>query len=194
MTPLLEKEFSSGKLSIYPDRPPQELIEVEQIHSNTLVEYNGNEISHLKADGIIIDPLTFKQSLIAIKTADCLPVLLIGEKIAFIHAGWRGLQNQILIDTKLKHLNIREIFIGPFIKDFQVQHDFKAEFPKDNNFYEKNNKLYFDLMGEAMDQLQKCYKEAKIDISPICTLNNTTYNSYRRNKTKTRNWNVFHLK
>ena len=129
----------------------------------------------------------------AIKTADCLPILLIGDKVAFVHAGWRGLQNKILTSSLLKNLNIKEIYIGPFIKDFEVQHNFKVEFSDAKNFYQKSNKLYFDLKKEAIDQLKNSYTEAKIDISPICTLNNTAYNSYRRNKTKTRNWNIFHL-
>lgn len=193
MSLLLNKRLPEGTLSIYSDKPNFDVIEVNQIHSNNIIEYNGKSLNLENADGIIIDPKNYSQKKLAIKTADCLPILLIGEKIAFLHAGWRGIQNKILMNSKLNDLKVENIFIAPFIQSFEVQQDFKVEFKNSNNFYSKDSKLFFNLKAEVLEQIKKCFPEAKIDISPICTLENQTYNSYRRNQTIKRNWNIFQI-
>ncbi len=170
------------------------MIDIKQTHSNLIYEYQGKPLSDIEGDGIIIDPKKYSQISLAIKTADCLPVLFLGKKIAFVHAGWRGLHNKILIDQKIQDLDITDIYIGPFIKSFEVQSEFKQFFPQSNHFLKKDERLFFDLEQEAKDQLIKTYPNANIEVSPICTLENNSYNSFRRNKTTLRNWNIFTIK
>lgn len=192
---LLEKKFNDGILKVFKDKPTLDneypLIHCHQTHSNKILEFQDGSLESIEGDGIIIDPRQFSGRAIAIKTADCLPVLLIGEKIALIHAGWRGIEAGILSSSSLKELKIKSIFIAPAIEKYEVQEDFKFFFPRSTNFYEEAGKLYFNLKREAMNQLEFSFPKAKIISSNICTFENKLYNSYRRDKTKIRNWNVF---
>jgi YfiH family protein len=192
-TKLLSKKYKDGEFLVYPDKPSQNLVHCLQTHSNIILEYRGDSLLEIKADGIIICPKRYPEKQIAIKTADCLPVLLIGNKIVLIHAGWKGLENGILQNELLNELNITEIFIGPAIQKYEIQEDFKSNFPKNTHFTETDGKIYFNLQKEAMDQLKTKFPNAKILCSNICTFENKLYNSYRRDKTKIRNWNVFKI-
>lgn len=194
MDKLLSKLFSHGIFEIYDSKPVlPKLIHVNQTHSNKIIEYNEEDISNIEADGII-----FRNSLnevsFAVKTADCLPVLFLGkEKSAIVHAGWRGVKDKILVTQSLQELNPYLIYIGPSIQvsSFEVQDDFKVSFPESKNFEQINNKLYFNLQDEAIDQMLNVFKNCQISNSGICTFEELNYNSYRRNKTHNRNWNTF---
>lgn len=193
MQKLMHKSFPLGDFEVYSDKPDFKTIyQVHQIHSADVV---STFTSETKADGLII-PTKDLDGVIAIKTADCLPVLYYSDDyIALIHAGWRGLKSGILhhrfLDKKWD-----EIFIGPCIhkESFEVQADFKTEFPSSSNFIYKDSKIYFDLVSEATQQLQKTFPDTKITSSDMCTFKNPDYNSYRRDKTQKRNWNIFRLR
>ena len=75
---------------------------VHQVHGTGIVEagqftsFTTTERSH--ADGIY----TNQNLVIAVKTADCLPILLASTETRFamaIHAGWRGLTSGILLNA-----------------------------------------------------------------------------------------------
>lgn len=185
------QKYREGELTIYNDTPNEEVIHVKQTHSKIIIEYQGSSLTETEADGIILDPKKYPKHQIAIKTADCLPVLFLGKKIAFVHAGWRGLHNKILTHPLLNELHPKLIYLGPSIQEFEVTDEFKKHFPNSLYFHESNGKLFFNLQKEAIDQLQKQYPKAKIIQSNICTLRDLNYNSFRRNKTQKRNWNVF---
>ena len=112
---------------------------------------------------------------------------------ALVHSGWRGIQNKILLNSKILKIMPHTIFIGPSIssKAFEVTKEFFHNFPTSKNFINRNEKIYFDLQKEAINQLQSAYKDAKISRSEVCTFSNNKFNSYRRDNTKIRNWNLF---
>ncbi len=69
--------------------PPAD-ITLRQIHSNNVLNANGLKDCELEGDGLITDEIG---KSIGIRTADCVPVLLLDCKnraIAAVHAGWRG--------------------------------------------------------------------------------------------------------
>jgi len=185
---VLEKKLPRGQFCVYQTRPDFDLIQVKQTHSAiVLSETNCNE---LEADGIVGN----SSSPLAILTADCMPILLLGEKEhAFVHAGWRGLQNEILNNDLIKKIRPVYAFIGPHISalHYEVRPDFKANFWKYNAFEEREGKLYFDLSVVARAQLNAFYPGILIEESGICTFANEDLHSYRRNKTTERNWNVY---
>lgn len=185
--------FPEGTLEVYDDKPSFKAIGVDQVHSNEIVEYMGENLNKQKADGILIDPQKFSHTNIAIKTADCLPILLLGRKIAFIHAGWKGLHNKILKHHLLQKEVFHSAYIAPSIHHYEVQPDFRQNFPHSHHFYSQNDQLYFDLQKEAIEQLELYFPEIKVLNSNICTLEQDEYNSYRRNKTTIRNWNIFKI-
>lgn len=189
-----KKKFPQGMFQVYDDCPDFPIHHYNQTHSCRILDYDKS-LSALdtEADGIIIDPNISFQLPIAVKTADCLPVLLLGDKIALIHAGWKGLANGILNNRQLKQLNIHTAYIGPSIQKYEVQNDFRQYFPNNSNFRIQGEKLFFNLQNEAQYQCENYFKGIKVYNSMICTLDNTNYNSYRRNKTMKRNWNIFIL-
>lgn len=127
---LLSKAYNQGEFIIYDDRPDFPVIECDQVHGAKIMEYQGSKLEDKEIDGIIISPKFHPGKSIAIKTADCLPILLIGEKVALIHAGWKGLATGILSHPKLKEIRPHYAFIGPSIQDYEVGDDFLKNFPK----------------------------------------------------------------
>lgn len=189
---IFEKKFDFFTFEVWDDRPTFQFKEVHQIHSDIIVSFNeaSNEI---KADGIYFTKNELKQMPIAIKTADCMPIILWNKNEAvFIHAGWKGLSTGILKNFNFIPTNA---FIGPSIcKDsFEVTEEFQENFPE-SKLISRNGKLYFDLSSEASSQLIKNYKNINVLDSTICTLKNLEYNSYRRNKTHIRNFNIIMFK
>lgn len=188
---LFEKRLNQGIFRVYSQTPKEiTYISVNQIHSN--INLNLNEINeNSKADGIISN----SKMPLAIKTADCLCILLIGNKgHALIHAGWKGLQSNILLDKKIQTLEIYYAFISAHIsqKNYEIQKEFLNFFPEDADCFNKiDNKLYFSLEKKCKKELLKLNPDIIIESSNICTFENIQYHSYRRDKTINRNWNIY---
>ena len=99
--------------------------EVKQTHSNICI--NADQNSELQiADAHFSKS---KKKALLIKTADCMPLLAFDETtstILSIHAGWRGVENQIITASlKSTHLKNPHFFIGPHIlqESFEVKSD-----------------------------------------------------------------------
>jgi YfiH family protein len=185
---VLEKQLPRGRFCVYQSRPDFNLSLVKQTHSAIIL--NEKNCNQLEADGIVGNSAT----PMAILTADCLPILLLGDKEhALVHAGWRGLHNEILKNDLIKKINPFYAFIGPHISSahYEVQPDFKANFRQSDAFLELEGKLYFDLSVVARAQLSAFYPGIIIEESTLCTFSNEDLHSYRRNKTSERNWNVY---
>lgn len=188
---VLEKKLPRGQFEIFQSRPDFDLTTVKQTHS--CIVLNEKNCNELEADGMIGDSL----SPMAILTADCMPILLLGEKEhAFIHAGWRGLHNEILKNNLIKKINPFYAFIGPHISalHYEVQPDFKKNFSHPQAFIDQEEKLYFNLSVVARAQLNAFYPGISIEESKVCTFSDENFHSYRRNKTAKRNWNVYRPK
>lgn len=183
---IFSKNFSKFIFEIYDDKPHFPFIEIHQIHSNILVEL---EKYGEKADGFIGPLSALEKSPLVIKTADCLPIILWNEEdISFLHAGWKGLSLNII-----ENINFipTHAFIGPSIsrESFEVTSEFSQYF-KDHPLVKNEDKLYFDLQKEATKRIKKLNPNAIVEDSNICTFKNLAYNSYRRDKTEKRNYNV----
>jgi purine-nucleoside/S-methyl-5'-thioadenosine phosphorylase / adenosine deaminase len=74
------------------------IIWLEQVHGNTAISAD-HPINSLAADAIYSKK---KQTVCAVQTADCLPLLVCSSSsycVAAIHAGWKGLSNGIIENT-----------------------------------------------------------------------------------------------
>lgn len=188
---IYEKKLKFGTFKIYNDKPEVECLHVHQIHSTDIV--NISQLDQ-KSDGII-----FKNDLqksIAIKTADCMPIVLYGKTHSvFLHAGWAGLAKGILETQEVKSLNPQYIYIGPSIHvcHFEVTEEFRDNFIDSPHFLQKNDKLFFDLNAHACDILRRQFANVEIEVDPNCTHCDKKFNSYRRDKTSKRNWNIWTL-
>jgi YfiH family protein len=194
---VLEVNFQVGYFEVYNELPNHlELLHVHQTHSSLIIPNKSEMDSNTKADGMILALKDLGNASLAVKTADCLPILYLShDQVALVHAGWRGLKQKIHLDAKLVEIKPHTIFIGPSIGagSFEVTAEFKDHFPQSPNFIYKSGKIYFDLAAEALSQLKKVFPDTKITISGICTFENNQYNSYRKTQTKIRNWNIFRI-
>jgi len=139
---------------------------------------------------------------IAIRTADCLPILLadpIEKIVAAVHAGWRGTAKRVVIHAVMlmqQHgaslKNIHASFgpsIGPCC--FEVQEDVEKHLSNSHlhasNVMQKRGKTYADLASINLLQLQEagiCSKQ--IELNHACTAcHPERFYSYRRDHGKT---------
>jgi copper oxidase (laccase) domain-containing protein len=162
---------------------------VNQIHSNFFSNTADNK-ANIDADGII----SFDREIIlAIKTADCVPIAIKGKKgIALIHAGWKGLQSQILSQEQVKDLEPQFAYIGPHIrvKNYEVGEKFKENFPTSTHFEEIDGKICFNMLNTVIDQLSSNYPGIIIEDCKLDTFEEANLRSYRNGDFKKRNWNI----
>lgn len=190
MSLIERKELNYGVFEVHSKLPEGSVYAVHQVHGPDIISASETQE---KADGIVAIYEELDRPL-AIKTADCLPVVIEGKTgVVHLHAGWRGLASGILSSEKIRGILPERAFIGPSIQVccFEVSADFQENFPQNKNFLQKET-LHFNLQAEAMDQLEKFYPGLRIEVSPICTKCDDRFHSYRRGKDKSeRNWNLY---
>lgn len=162
---------------------------LQQVHSNTCIPFKF-DAGEPVADASFSDNTG---EILAVMTADCLPILfcdLRGNWIAACHAGWRGLLNGVIENTlacypgKATELMA---WIGPAISQnqFEVGAEVRADFvnldPKQQNFFEanENQRYQFDLIGLAKHKLEE--KGVAVYDGQHCTFSqDSLFYSYRR--------------
>lgn len=145
-------------------------------------------------DGLI----TKSKNLFLTQTvADCLPIFIYDPKreiISLIHAGWRGLANNILsvaIKQLIKKFKSKPtqilVGIGPGIcqRHFEVKSDVAEKFKSFKSaFFKKEGKIFLDLKEVAkLNLINLGIKKEKIEISQECTFClKRKYFSFRRER------------
>lgn len=180
------KNFISQRLFNKTVKSNTELIDdvkiqwLEQIHGSEVVTVTSVNEQAMVADASITRQ---KKIVLAIMTADCLPILLsnkAGSEVAAIHGGWRPLAANIIAKTIAKmHSMPSDIvaWLGPCIgKDaFEVGSDVKLAFTQldvafNNAFVKQENGKYLaDLHQIARLQL------ASLGVTVIASLEECTY-------------------
>ena len=166
--------------------PPGQVATLHQIHSDIVVAADGR--TGCLGDGDALLSQT-PGRLVAVKTADCLPILLVDpvhRAVAAVHAGWRGTVRQICrrtADVMCHHFGTQagDLYaaIGPGIGGccFEVGPEVAAEFGQAGrvriNLEEVNRQQLLDA-GLAAD---------KILCARLCTVCQVEHFwSYRRQK------------
>ena len=146
------------------------------------------------ADGMVTDK---KNIILAIRTADCAPIIFYDKQqhiIGAAHAGWRGALRGIIENTLDLMLSLGAqkqtiaAAIGPCLQknSFECQDDMRHEFLQINSDYAdfftpKDDKHWlFDAENFCIHRLQT-YGITNIAASHIDTYTDTDYFSYRRN-------------
>jgi len=179
----------------------RQLAMVNQVHGTNCVIIEeapllGDEID---ADGHVT---TNKNIILAIKTADCVPVLFHDSTngvIGACHAGWRGALAGITISTVQKMIesgaqiaNI-EAIIGPCIQQVSYEVDdnfyknFLAEDDKNKTFFIESSRAghyMFDLPGYVIKKLQADGIKNIFNSSIDTYKEKDKFFSYRRNTLK----------
>lgn len=168
---------------------------IKQNHGINILQATSNPLEIPIADG----SYTVQKNIVCIiKTADCLPILITnlqGTFVGAIHAGWRGLANDIInnffIEIKSLNLKLTDLLfwlgpaIGPLV--FEVGEDvlekfninlYQSAFKKTNNL----NKYLANIYQIAtIALLQYGINKTQIFSENWCTYSrNDLFYSYRR--------------
>jgi hypothetical protein len=160
---------------------------LRQIHSSRVLWVSEIEKKNREGDGI----LTSKPNLwIGIKVADCYPIYLTSRNQTFagiLHAGWRGLKDNIIEKGIGKVLEIglspRELVIavGPGICKFhyEIKEDLLPHF--EEHIERRDGRLYLDLRGVISSKLRGLgIADEQIVFSDFCTFEREDFFHSRR--------------
>jgi hypothetical protein len=161
-----------------------QLATVKQIHSAVCVAAEGRSGVLGQADALLENT---PGSVIAIKTADCIPVLLIDSRlhaVAAVHAGWRGTVARIAVAAVNgmvarfgSHLEDLHAAIGPGIGVccYEVGPEVAAQFGV-------SGRAHLDLPGANRLQLEAAgVTSERIHASHLCTMcGREEFHSFRR--------------
>ncbi|HEG5530540.1 TPA: laccase domain-containing protein [Campylobacter coli] len=172
---------------------------MDQIHSNKVEIYDEN-LKNLSCDGLISIE---KNTALCVLSADCLPLILWHESgiTAALHSGRKGSFENILkecvdkIYTKNPNLDMQKfhLFILPSIcaKNYEIDGEI-LEFAR-VEFKDFLDERKLDLKALVKFQAQNLGIKNIID-SNICSFDDKTFYSYRRDKTLKRFVSVVYLK
>ncbi|EAJ6635104.1 laccase [Campylobacter coli] len=172
---------------------------MDQIHSNKVEIYDEN-LKNLSCDGLISIE---KNTALCVLSADCLPLILWHESgvIAALYSGRKGSFENILkecvdkIYTKNPNLDMQKfhLFILPSIcaKNYEIDGEI-LEFAR-VEFKDFLDERKLDLKALVKFQAQNLGIKNIID-SNICSFDDKTFYSYRRDKTLKRFVSVVYLK
>lgn len=158
---------------------------LQQVHGTEVVRACSNRVT-LEADGCYSDE---QGMACAVLTADCLPILLAsadGQRVAAVHAGWRGLAAGIVAQAMAhfdRHIPVWA-YLGVAIGSnaFEVGPEVKAAFaqaPSACFRIGQGDRYYADLYALARWQLLRC-GVTQVYGGDQCSVSDDRYYSYRR--------------
>jgi YfiH family protein len=185
---------------------PNEPIWLNQVHGTHVVDadvYKEGKDTHLDVPSADASVTSTPGRVLAIMTADCLPVLLAssdGKVVGAAHAGWRGLAAGVIEQTvalmRAKQSNGEKAqaeilaYLGPAIGPHafevgsEVRDIFMAQNPSSAACFEQlqeKGKYLADIYGLACLRLNALGIE-HIECGGECTLQDPDYFSYRRDQ------------
>lgn len=167
--------------------PPAQLATLKQIHSARVVAVDRAGYAG-EGDALVTNT---PGVLVGVKTADCVPILLVDPErraAAAVHAGWRGSAAGILtraVEAMTRQFGCRPesllAAIGPAIGEccYEVGPEVAREFGD-----ESGGKVHLDLAGINLRQLTLAgVPERNIEVMGLCTFcEPTQFYSFRREK------------
>ena len=170
------------------DIPAQfsKLATLKQIHSSSCITAGGRSGVLGEGDALLENT---PGSVVAVKTADCIPVLLVDERlraVAAVHAGWRGTAARIAakaVDAMQRRFGSRaedlHAAIGPGIGEccYEVGAEVAAEFGM-------QGRAHIDLAATNRRQLEEMgVTPSRIYASNLCTMCRADeFHSFRRDR------------
>ena len=177
------------------------LLFLDQIHSDVIQSIDKIPKGNLKGDAMVTDlPFLF----LVIKTADCLPVLIVSQSpkvIACVHCGWRGIRKRV-VQRAIQRMrgyygcdpSALLVALGPCVgrRCYEVGEDVLLDFEKEGHsteFFQNHpsheGKYLFDLKEANISQMVSLgIRKDNIFSIGICTHCHEDFASYRRDKDK----------
>ena len=170
---------------------PYFVIQPHQVHGDAIKEIKSNNIDREKLRGIDALVTNLVECPIAVRTADCVPILLydpVCKAIAAVHSGWRGTVAKLVVKV-IQFMGLKygtkaidlKVVIGPSIgpESFIVHKDVVVAFSKAGFFMNeickvKEEDTYTIDLWEANKKLLLGIGvlSANITITGICTYKN----------------------
>ena len=181
-----------------------DVIKMNQVHSADCLYLTEFPKESPSVDALITDKPNLK---LAVKTADCAPILIADKKkhlIAAIHAGWKGAFQGVIENTLLKMIELggnpqnMVAGVGPHLqqKSFEISPEMYALFPKTEShfFTHENGKIHFDFDAYVVYRLHRT-GILVVESVGIDTYTDPQYNSYRRDpKNPARQLSIIEIK
>ena len=174
------------------------IIWLDQVHSSRVKSVNSLSQDFIEAcDGLY----TSEENIaLAIKTADCLPLVLSskeGTELSALHVGWRGLQSGIIENAIAKFKCAKQeivAWLAPCISslNYEVGEDVYSLFTDSDSesassfkLSDNENKWFFSLKQECARRLQKF--DVQVITNTFCTFKDEQlFYSYRKNSSSKR--------
>jgi len=172
-------------------------LEVEETHVALMEQVHGKKISIVETGGLFpaTDGLITSKSgvMIAVKVADCIPLLLfdtINNIIGALHCGWRSITAgtaeealKIMIEEFGTYPEDVMVVMGPSAGPccYEIGEDIAGLF-QSASVVKRDGGIYVDLKAELKDRLLTAgLNNRNIEIFPDCTIcNEKLYFSHRR--------------
>ena len=169
------------------------LATLHQIHSDAIVAAGGRSGCLGEGDALLENT---PGMLVAVKTADCIPLLMVDpvhRSVAAVHAGWRGTARKIAARAVMemgRHFATRpediHVAIGPGIGKccYQVGPEVAAEFADfDAGLRNSTQPVFLDLGEMNRRQVEAAgVHPSRIYLAGICTMCDRDFHSFRRDK------------
>ena len=190
MRPVFERGLPGAWFGVFPGPPGFLCHRVGQEHGNRVVDISE---SPCPADGMAAAGPSAPP--MAVTTADCLPVALLGEGgRALLHAGWAGIEAGVHLAGRVRSLGPRFAFVGPHIQagSFEVGEDFAAARFRDSpDLYRlEGRRITFDLFARLERDLARAFPGIEVVNCGRDTLTDPLFHSHRRDGARGRNHNV----
>ncbi len=169
------------------------LATLHQIHSSIVVDAEGRSGCLGEGDALVTNT---PGVLVAVKTADCIPILIVDARaraVAAVHAGWRGTAKNIvaqaIAEMEKKFYSRAEDLhaaIGPGIGKccYEVGPEVASQF-REYDSSPRNFELatHLDLAESNRRQIEVSgVTRERIYLAGLCTKCNGDFHSYRRDK------------
>lgn len=161
-----------------------------QVHGDT-IRIITPDYTESESDALISD---IPSTIINASIADCLAILLFDPTksvVSAVHSGWKGTQLNIagkaiakMQDSFNTNPENLLVYLSPCASEanYEVGEEFSAIFPNFTKRY-PDGKLHFDNRSAVLDQLTDAgIMTTNIENHDECTIANTKYHSYRRDK------------
>ena len=160
---------------------------IDQTHSD-IVKNVSNAGSQGEGDALFTSIANIG---LVVQTADCVPIFLIGKRrgvpeVGVVHAGWRGVANQIVQKTVEQMSEVHTAVIGPCIgvNRYEVGEEVvdaivATGVPRGVCTQERSPRPHLDVRLAVAHQLRACHVR-NIETVGFCTYKDQGWSSYRR--------------
>lgn len=164
----------------------------KQVHGDRIRIIDSNSIIE-ESDGMITSE---KGLVICISIADCGAVLVYdseNEVIGAVHSGWRGTQQNIvskliimMVENYSSKVENLLTYISPCAGGdlYEVNWDVAQYFPESIKQISDDKYLFENAKAIKLQLLSSGIKSVNIESANICTISDTNFHSFRRDKAK----------